>query len=214
MIPPEMKQFLDHRYAVMQAQASPPAPTVRIGGQTVGGAVTDPFTKLKPGEVKTAGNFSGQGYRDGVSVVRSSNAAPNPGLGAGAYAFDRYSSLGLKPAQATEAVRTVFGADTATTAANANAEAAAAAARVSNVRADLAPAESLAGNALTRANTGLVDQQAQYYGPNIQSEIGLRGAQARSATADIQPQEATSLERVKALLGPNWRDYLSLPGIR
>lgn len=58
-----------------------------------------------------------------------------------------------------------------TTSAGTNAMVGKSAANLDNVRAGLLPAESAANIGLTRANTGLIGQQAKYFGPESMARV-------------------------------------------
>lgn len=85
-----------------------------------------------------------------------------------------------------------------------------------NAQADLAYNQQRAPH--LNAQTGLIDQQAQYYGPNIQSEMALRDAQTRlgNAQADLPfggqqlpgaAGQLLGLESIKRMFGENSEQY-------
>jgi hypothetical protein len=85
-----------------------------------------------------------------------------------------------------------------------------------NAQAELAYKQQQAPH--LQAQTGLFNQQAQYYGPNIQSEIGLRNAQANlenqkaqlpygGATLPGIAGEIIGLESIKKMYGENSPQY-------
>lgn len=82
-------------------------------------------------------------------------------------------------------------ADAGTQNANTAAMTGKAAARVDNTRADLMPAESAASIAKSRAETGLLGQQTQWFGPEARARISNLGAQTRytGIQADVLKKE-------------------------
>lgn len=141
------------------------------------------------GTEKVINRDVGNGFRGvqygpgGVEVISKGYGGTNPAL----QAIQTLRDTGFTPEQAT------------------NATTGASLANVNEVKATLMPAESAASVANTNASTGLIGQQAKYFGPTAMAGIGLTNAQTGdvNATAAVRrrPLVTDDTLRPESLLG-------------
>lgn len=164
-LPDNMANLLASSYSVLRPTA-PTADMVKKPAVTPAVAAApkpvDPFAGMKSGESRDFRSWTGNQV-GGMTVVG--------GKGSGAGSLDNYLTRGYKPNEALAMLSAVGGYDQNQSGA-----------RLNDVKAGLMPGETAASIAQMQANAGLIGQQAKWFGPTAQANIGLTNAN----TADVK----------------------------